>query len=81
MPPDPPCPPPPPLLANVAGVPQVLFEPMSMHSASRCVNGTSRYVWVCSYHDRRALSMPHKLYQEEFNADFVDQLAPELRPM
>ena len=60
---------------------QVLFEPMSMHSASRCVNGTSRYVWVCSYHDRRALSMPHKLYQEEFNADFVDQLAPELRPM
>ena len=41
----------------------VLFEPMSMHSASRCVNGVPRYCWVCSYHDDRVRSLPHKLYQ------------------
>ena len=24
----------------------IFFEPMSMHSASRCVNGVARYCWV-----------------------------------
>ncbi len=59
----------------------VIFEPMSLHSASRCVNGVSRYCWVCSFHDDRVRSMPHKLYQDEFNADFVEQLPMELRPI
>ena len=35
----------------------VLFEPMSMHSASRCVNGTTRYCWVTSFHDDRVQEM------------------------
>jgi len=57
----------------------VLFEPMSMHSASRCVNGTSRYCWVTSFHDHRVQSMPHKLYQDRFNAEFLERLAPEVK--
>ena len=57
----------------------IMFEPMSMHSASRCVNGTSRYCWVTSFHDDRVQALPHKLYQDEFHPDFLEQLAPELQ--
>jgi hypothetical protein len=39
----------------------IMFEPMSMHSASRCVNGISRYCWVTSFHDDRVRALPHKL--------------------
>ena len=60
---------------------QVLFEPMSMHSASRCVNGTSRYCWVCSFHDDRVQAMPHKLYQDQFNSEFLAKLDPSLKPI
>lgn len=51
------------------------------HSASRCVNGTSRYCWVCSYHDDRVQAMPHKMYQDCFNAEFLEKLDPGLKPI
>jgi len=57
----------------------IFFSPMSMHSASRCVNGEARYCWVTSFHDDRVQALPHKLYQDRFNAEFLEQLAPELR--
>jgi hypothetical protein len=59
----------------------VVFEPMSMHSASRCVNGVPRYCWVASFFDDRVQALPHKLYQDEFHPDFLAQLAPELAPL
>ena len=59
----------------------VFFEPMSLHSASRCVNGKSRYCWVSAFFDERALEMPHKLYQETFSEAFVEAIPAELRPV
>ena len=57
----------------------IMFEPMSMHSASRCVNGTSRYCWVTSFHDDRVQALPHKLYQDSFHPEFLERLAPDLQ--
>ena len=57
----------------------IMFHPMSMHSASRCVNGTSRYCWVTSFHDDRVRALPHKLYQDKFDEAFLERLAPELQ--
>jgi hypothetical protein len=59
----------------------VFFEPMSLHSASRCVNGKSRYCWVSAFFDERALEMPHKLYQESFTPSFLKVIPAELRPV
>ena len=33
-----------------------------------------------AFHDERALDLPHKLYQRSFAPEFVDALAPALRP-
>ena len=57
----------------------IMFEPMSMHSASRCMNGTSRYCWVTSFHDDRVQALPHKLYQDSFHPEFLERLAPDLQ--
>lgn len=40
----------------------VIFDAMSLHTASSCSNGNARYVLTSSFHDARALEMPHKLY-------------------
>ena len=39
----------------------VIFDAMSLHTASNCSNGHARYVLTSSFHDARALEMPHKL--------------------
>ena len=62
----------------------ILFEPMSMHSASRCVNGVSRYCLVSSFFDDRVAALPHKLYQDSFHPAFLadlNKIAPELIPI
>ena len=37
-------------------------------------------VLTSAFHDERALDLPHKLYQRSFAPEFVDALAPALRP-
>ena len=52
----------------------VFFEPMCMHSASRCTNGEARYCWVNAFYDERAQAMPHRLYQDTFSPEFLAEL-------
>ena len=59
----------------------ILFEAMSFHSASRCLNGRPRYAWVSACFDHRAIDLPHKLYQTQWAPGFVDALPAESRPL
>ena len=57
----------------------VMFDAMSLHSASACTNGQSRYVLTSSFHDERALQMPHKLYMTAFAPEFVAAVPQAVR--
>ena len=58
----------------------VIFEPYTMHSASHCTNGESRYAWVNAFFDDRAQGLPHRLYQEEWAPEFLETLPPSVTP-